>query len=56
MIRIIEATPAGSPTHLVCSHCQQHWHADDPEMDLSAFVRTHLRLGNRYQRLMGQIS
>lgn len=52
MIHVLEATPAGEPTHAVCSQCEQHWHNDDPEFDLSKFVRTHLRLGNRYDRYM----
>ena len=54
MIHVLEATPAGEPTHAVCGDCNQHWHNDDPETDLQKFMRIHLRLpGNRYGRYMG---
>ena len=56
MVHIIQAEPSGAPAHLVCSLCQQHWHSDDPELDLNGFIRTHLRAGNRYARLMGRTS
>lgn len=50
MIHLLTAAPDGRPTHAVCSQCQQHWHDDDPELDLAGFVRTHLRTGYRYAR------